>query len=215
VRIPRQPPHLGRLQPNSLTARQAELLDEIEALYLREGFSRHTLDALATDLRCSKMTLYTLAPSREQLAVAVIRRFLERTASEIEHSIRLVTTTEAKIEACIRSTAQRLLEMSEECFHEVVGFEPTRSAYDRFARDQTDALAALLEAEGSARSPVPAPFMASLVRVALDSVCAREFETETGIGVDDAVDHLVALALSTSRPAGRARRAQPPARGRG
>ena len=53
-----------------LTRRQAELLDQLEELFLAEGFARFTLDDLALRLHCSKSTLYALAGSKEQLARA-------------------------------------------------------------------------------------------------------------------------------------------------
>jgi AcrR family transcriptional regulator len=208
VRIPRQPPHLGRLQPNSLTARQAELLDEIEALYLAEGFSRHTLDALAMELRCSKMTLYTLAPSREQLAVAVLRRFFDGVAADVVREVRLARDAAAKIETAVRTTAARLLEMSDTCFHELIGFEPTRVVYEQFARGRAVELASLLDDAG-APGTVPGTFTAEIVKLALDSLCAREFEAESGIDTDAAVDHLVALTQLTARPHRRATRRAP------
>jgi AcrR family transcriptional regulator len=48
-----------------LTRRQAELLDQLEALFLAEGFARFTLEDLAVRLHCSKSTLYALAGSKE------------------------------------------------------------------------------------------------------------------------------------------------------
>jgi AcrR family transcriptional regulator len=206
LRIPRQPPHLGRLQASSLTARQAELLDEIETLYLSEGFSRQTLDALASTLRCSKMTLYTLAPSREQLAVAVVRRYFERAAEEIEHEVLLRSSAAARAEAFIRTMATTLLEMSDVCFHEILGFEPTRRVYEEFARDRATVLAGLLDDLGPSRSRPPGLFVAEVVKVSLDSLCAREFEAETGIDTDEAVDHLVRLALLAAAPSTRSGR---------
>ena len=58
-----------------LTARQRALLADLEALFLAEGFAAFTLDDLAGRLRCSKSTLYALAPSKEQLAVKVVTHF--------------------------------------------------------------------------------------------------------------------------------------------
>jgi AcrR family transcriptional regulator len=208
VRIPRQPPHLGRLQPNSLTARQAELLDEIEALYLAEGFGRHTLDALAAELRCSKMTLYTLAPSREQLAVAVLRRFFDRVEAEIVREVRLARDLDTKLERSIRAMATRMLEMSDVCFHELISFEPTQAVYAQFARGRASDLAALLDDAGRP-GRLPGAFTAEVVKLAIDSLCAREFEAESGIDPEAAIDHLVALTTSTARPPRRATRPAP------
>ena len=61
-----------------LTRRQAELLDQLEALFLAEGFARFTLDDLAEMVRCSKSTLYALAESKERLALRVIKHFFRK-----------------------------------------------------------------------------------------------------------------------------------------
>src|ERR671933_2309015 len=67
-----------------LTARQAELLDQLEQLFLAEGFARFTLDDLAVRLRCSKSTLYALAESKEQLAHRVIKHFFRKATTAVE-----------------------------------------------------------------------------------------------------------------------------------
>src|SRR5262249_37346702 len=55
-----------RLTPrdSQLTGRQRALLAELEELFLAEGFLGFTLDDLAAKTRCSKSTLYALAPSK-------------------------------------------------------------------------------------------------------------------------------------------------------
>src|SRR5664280_1475061 len=53
------------------TRRQSELFDRLVDLFLIEGFADLTLEDIAGRLRCSKSTLYALAHSKEQLAVAV------------------------------------------------------------------------------------------------------------------------------------------------
>jgi hypothetical protein len=95
--------------------------------------------------------------------------------------------------------------MSDVCFHEMIGFEPTRRVYDEFARARTDALVALIDDAGVAGRRVPASFLAEIVKVALDSMCAREFEAETGIEAATAVEHLLDLVFLVLRrpPSGR------------
>src|SRR3954467_11522516 len=58
-----------------MTRRQAQLLDQLEDLFLADGFAGFTLDDLALRLHCSKSTLYALAGSKEQLAQRVIKHF--------------------------------------------------------------------------------------------------------------------------------------------
>jgi AcrR family transcriptional regulator len=59
-------------------ARVARLSDELTSLFLTEGFLHLTTDEIARRLRCSKSTLYHVAPSREQLFATVVDRYLTR-----------------------------------------------------------------------------------------------------------------------------------------
>lgn len=56
--------------------RRRKLFDDIEALFLAEGFLRFTTDEIARRLRCSKTTLYRIAPTRDQLYERIVERFL-------------------------------------------------------------------------------------------------------------------------------------------
>ena len=60
------------------SARAARALDALEAIFLRDGFRRVSVGELATRLRCSRRTLYELAPTKEDLFVIVVDRFLRR-----------------------------------------------------------------------------------------------------------------------------------------
>src|SRR5580693_861400 len=70
-----------------LTGRQDQLFGQILELYVASGFSRYTLEQVATKLRCSKSTIYALAPSREQLAIAVAVYFFRRAARRIDEKL--------------------------------------------------------------------------------------------------------------------------------
>src|SRR3954464_13190320 len=82
-----------------MTRRQAQLLDHLEELFLAEGFARFTLEDLALRLRCSKSTLYTLAQSKEQLALRVVRHFFRQATEAVE------AQTAAETDPALRVTA--------------------------------------------------------------------------------------------------------------
>ena len=58
--------------------RASRLLEDVTALFLGEGFLHLTTDDIARRLRCSKTTLYQIAPSREQLFDVVVDRYLSK-----------------------------------------------------------------------------------------------------------------------------------------
>src|SRR3954451_4534442 len=64
------------------TPRQVEILDTLQALFLAEGFRHLTIGDLVDRLRCSRRTLYSLAPSKEELVLVVIGRLLNEMGIE-------------------------------------------------------------------------------------------------------------------------------------
>ncbi len=76
VRAPR--PLLDPDTERRLTARQREILDELEKLFRVEGFSELTMAEIAAQMNCSLRTLYGLAPRKEELVLMVVDRRLRR-----------------------------------------------------------------------------------------------------------------------------------------
>jgi len=76
VRAPK--PLLSPETEQRLTARQRELLDELEKLVAREELADLTMAEIASLLNCSLRTLYGIAPSKEELVLTVVDRRLHR-----------------------------------------------------------------------------------------------------------------------------------------
>ncbi|WP_292932816.1 TetR/AcrR family transcriptional regulator [Novosphingobium sp. PASSN1] len=54
------------------------MLADLEALFFAKGFRTITVDEIAAQLKCSKRTLYEIAPSKQELFVLVIETWLDR-----------------------------------------------------------------------------------------------------------------------------------------
>jgi len=76
VRAPK--PLLSRETEQQLSARQLEVLDELERELLREGLGDLTMAEIAARLGCSLRTLYGIAPSKDELLLTVVDRRLHR-----------------------------------------------------------------------------------------------------------------------------------------
>jgi len=76
VRAPK--PLLSPETERRLTARQRQVLDALEALVAREGLADLTMAEIAAQVNCSLRTLYGIAPSKEELVLAVVDRRLNR-----------------------------------------------------------------------------------------------------------------------------------------
>lgn len=124
-------PPSPRRQP---TARQRALLSELEALFLAEGFATFTLEDLATRLRCSKSTLYALAPSKEQLAVKVVGHYFRGAAERIEERVDGIEDARKLIGEYLAGVAEQLNRASARFMADIAEFGPARETYQLNSR---------------------------------------------------------------------------------
>lgn len=110
--------------PGRRTRRQSELLDRLLSLFLEQGFSRFTLDDLAAELRCSKTTLYALAPSKEQLAVEVVKHYFKNATAQVESAVARQTRHDRRIAAYLNAVADALRPASRTFLDDVATFAP-------------------------------------------------------------------------------------------
>jgi len=76
VRAPK--PLLSPESEQRLTARQLQLLDELEELVQVGGLADLTMAQIAAQVNCSMRTLYGIAPSRDELVLTIFDRRLHR-----------------------------------------------------------------------------------------------------------------------------------------
>jgi len=93
------------LEPRDLSPRQQEVLDTVEAVFLREGLRPVRIGRLAEEARCSRSTLYELAPSKEELFLLVLDRMIRRTRRQSAEAIDRERDPEARLKVALSSTA--------------------------------------------------------------------------------------------------------------
>ena len=179
----------------TLTRRQAELLDQLEELFLSDGFAQFTLDDLAVRLRCSKSTLYALAGSKEQLAQRVIKHFFRRATDAVEASTVTVRDPGLRVTAYLAAVAAALAPAGPAFHRDLDAFPPGREVYERntaMAADRVRQLIAEGVAQGRFREVYPA--------LVADTVTTLMFrigrgETARATGLDDAAAYRELAAL--------------------
>jgi AcrR family transcriptional regulator len=183
-----------RSQPRSLTSRQAELLEQLEELVLAVGFADLTLDDIATELRCAKVTLYNLAPSREQLNLTVLRRFFDAADRRIRAKLHREKEPRKKVRTLLAAIGEEMSRMEPVCFADLARFQTTYELYDSFAQTQVVLLVELLEAHEPRRRNGPTPSaVGEVVRVGLDDIYSGEFERRTGISRERSLHDIVMM----------------------
>ena len=190
--IPRAVPRSGE---TGMTRRQAELLDQLESLFLEDGFARFTLDDLAVRLRCSKSTLYALAGSKEQLALRVIRHFFRKATVAVEERTFTVQDPALRVTGYLTAVAMALAPAGAAFHRDLEAFPPGREVYERntaLAADRVRELIAEGVAQGRFREVHPA--------LVADTVTTLMFrigrgETARATGLDDAAAYRELAAL--------------------
>ena len=180
-----------------LTRRQAELLDQLQALFLSEGFARFTLDDLAVRLRCSKSTLYALAESKERLASRVIRHFFRKATEAVEAQTSSVTDPALRVTAYLSAVARALAPAGPAFHRDLDSFGPGREVYERntaAAAERVRELIAEGVAQGRFREVHPA-LIADTVTTLMFRIGRGETARATGLDDAAAYRELAALLL--------------------
>ncbi len=83
------------------TDRQEQILADLERVFARRGLRAVTIGDLTAELRCSRRTLYALAPTKEELFRLVIDRMFRRLGEHAADVLSLDLTVEEQIERLV------------------------------------------------------------------------------------------------------------------
>lgn len=142
-------PPRSRAKP-SASRRIERLEEEIESLFLREGFLHFSTDDLARRLHCSKRALYQIAPSREELFEAMVERWLSQLRRDGVEKARTASDPFEAITAYLGAAIVATRDAGAQFVRDLSRFPAT---YRRLMRHQRERIAGLerLLAEGAAR----------------------------------------------------------------
>ncbi len=181
-----------------VTARHAELFDELLAVFLAEGFAHLTLDAIAARLRCSKSTLYNLAPSKGELVRATTIGFFRRAAHDVETAVAEHDDPRERITVYLSAVGDALSAASARWLTDVSAFAPAREAYEQNTRIAARRVKELIDAGVAAGEfrDVHAAFAADLAATAM--VRIQQGHVREATGLDDARAYRELAAILTA-----------------
>ena len=181
----------------ALTRRQAELLDQLEELFLAEGFARFTLEDFALRLRCSKSTLYALAGSKEQLALRVVKHFFRKATAAVEADTVIEGDPARRVTAYLNAVARALAPAGPAFHRDLDSFAPGREVYERNTAAAADRVRSLIAdgvAQGRFREVHPA-LIADTVTTLMFRIGRGDTQRATGLDDATAYRELAALLL--------------------
>jgi AcrR family transcriptional regulator len=189
--------HLRRFSP-----RQEEVLDVVEAVFLREGIRAVRIGELAAEASCSRSTLYELAPSKEDLLLLVLDRMMRRIMQRGALAIEQAADPVARVRALMTSGALDLSALGPRFMEAVRQHPPARLLYDRRVAEGRDALESLIEQAVDAGQfrPVNAAVLAEAMIAVLLHFTNPEFARVRNVSSAAGLAELVDVLLDGLRP---------------
>lgn len=183
------------------SARQEQVLHTIERVFLRDGIRGIRMGDLATEARCSRSTLYEIAPSKEDLLLLVLDRIMRRMSARAVAAIATADTNVDRIAAMLTTGAMDFAEIGPRFLEAVRNHPPARMLFDRWVVICRDVLEQLIDGAvvaGEIR-PVPGPVVAEMMFVAVLRFTDPEFTRTSKVPSADAVAQMVDVVLNGLR----------------
>jgi AcrR family transcriptional regulator len=179
--------------------RHEEILTRLRELFLAEGFASLSIGDLAERLRCSRTTLYGLAPSKEQLVVTVVRSYFKGAAERIEADVARSDDPRERLARYLSAVAAELEPVSAEFFADVAEFGPANGLYQENTRYAAARIQTLVNdgVKAGALRPVDASFVGAAVAQIMGGIQRGEVQAITGLDSADAYRHLADLIVNS------------------
>lgn len=184
----------ARTVPGTRRSR-ADLLDELVALVLAEGFTHLGVGEIAARLRCSRSTLYAVAPSKEQLVLAAVRQFFRRATERVEGAVLLEPDPGRRIGVYLAAVARELAPAGAAFRTDLTAHPPAEEVYrantERAARRVQDLVDDGVRAR--AMRPVDARFVGAAVAEVMTGIQRGVLRERTGLSDAEAYAALADL----------------------
>lgn len=194
------PPNVSA-PPSSSTSpaasKEERMLDELENIFLQDGFRNVTVEELARRLHCSKRTLYQLAPSKEDLFLRIFDRYLSRFREEGAQNAKAARPEEAFI-PYLQPAIEAARKLSATLIRDMAAYEPANAMWERHRDERMAGLRALVERcvdERIFRSTNPS-LVAEVFAASLRRICEPKFLAASQLTYPEAVSELYGLLLN-------------------
>ncbi len=173
----------------SVPVRLQRVLDEAEELFRREGFLHFSTDELARRLRCSKRTIYAVAPGREKFLEAVILHRVTKAEDATIEPLRNASTVQAAVQGFISVSVEQAQDSTPLFMRDVMLFPAGRRAVDKWRADIADELEHVIDrgiGEGLFRKIDPRVAAEALLTSVL-RMCESDFSARSHTTTAEAV----------------------------
>lgn len=185
-----------------LSPRQEEVLNVVEAVFLREGIRGVRIGELAAAACCSRSTLYELAPSKEDLLLLVLDRMMRRIMRRGAKAIDEAADPTDRVRAMMTSGVLDLAALGPRFMEAVRQHPPARLLFDRRIGEGRDALESLIEdaVEAGEFRRVNAAVVADALIAVVQRFTDPAFARSIKVGSTSALTELIEVLLEGLRP---------------
>lgn len=114
------------------TPSRARLLDALQSIIAKEGFSGLTMAMLTSRLRCSRTTLYQIAPGKDALVLMILERIADASFAEAKQAAAVPGISQGeRISRWIEVVTRRQGSVSTACWLDVSTWEPSAQLFAR------------------------------------------------------------------------------------
>jgi len=187
----------GNARRVSRSDRREEVRNQLEQIFLREGFRDLTIDQLAKRLKCSNRTLYEIAPSKEEMFLFILNRWLERIRhlgwrGALQHSEPI-----KRIEAFLHPGVSETRNAGADFVEDVRSYLPAKQMLARHQEERMKFLEDIVSdgiARGSFRELHPY-LVAEILLSAVTRIDELDFQSRSGLTFSEAFSELYDLVL--------------------
>ncbi len=179
-------------------SRREQLTGELMDLFLAKGFRDFSVEQLAAHLRCSKSTVYSIAPSKEQIVTSVVRAFFRRATERVEARTTGAGTPAMRIGTYLEAISEELRPATGAFFADLDAFAPAREIYEQNTQFAAARVKELV-AEGmkaGALSPLNAAFIGAVAGQTMERIHRGEIGAATGLDDSEAYRALADLIVA-------------------
>jgi AcrR family transcriptional regulator len=173
------------------------LLDELERLFVAEGFAHLSVADLAARLRVSRSTLYRLATGKQELAELVISRMLDRMDEIGRAALEQAADPAARVAACLGNGTAPVRTGGLEFSRDLETNMGTRAICDRRQALVMGVLEGLIEdgVRSGGFRPVPAALVVQVADAAQTRLRDSAVLAALGMTHAEAIDALTGILL--------------------
>lgn len=177
--------------------RSAQTFEAFESLIFAEGFSRLSVSEIAARLRCSKRTLYELAPSKKMLVLKALDNFFSRIRQEADLLTDNTLEPERQLYEYLHVGVYAAERMSQAVVNDIQEWEPARTIWEEHIGLRVDGMGRIIEngVKAGVFREAPPAFVAEIVFASIKRFREPDFSDSTGLTISEAFHELYEMLL--------------------